>query len=200
MRMEGSKPANGCRESGSRLGALVCALSLLTASILAGELHSANPHEVMAGYLRALPAYVAWPTNIFTSPQATWQIGILGDDPFGATLEMVLSDRQAAGRGFQIQRAADVKELSTCEIVFIALKDEHAVTNALAELAPRPVLTVGEANNFLENGGMIQLQAHGTIHMSVNLDRTRAAHLEIPTRMLELANEVIESGVRKKLR
>ena len=185
---------------GSLLGAIVCAMILLAVPAPAGELHSTDPHEVMAGYLRALPAYVAWPTNIFASSQDPWQIGILGDDPFGAILETVLHDRQAAGRGFQIQRAVDVKELPACQIVFIALKGEDAVKNALAEFASRAVLTVGESNDFLENSGMIQLQAHGTIHMSINLDRTRAAHLEIPTRMLELANEVVEHGVRRKLR
>lgn len=198
--MERSNSGSRCQGPGLFLGAIVCASILVANLAPAGELHSTNPHEVMAGYLRALPAYVGWPTNTFASPKDTWQIGILGDDPFGVVLETVLQDRRAAGRGFQIQRAADVRELPTCEIVFIALKDEDGLKNALAELASRTVLTVGESNDFLENGGMIQLRAHGTIHMSINLDRTRAAHLEIPTRMLELANEVIENGVRKKLR
>jgi hypothetical protein len=194
------RPANCRRLPGSILGGIVCALALLPGLARGAEIHTGNPYEVIAGYLRALPAYVVWPTNTFATPAEPWQIGILGNDPFGDLLEKVLDNRQAARRGFQIIRGATVDDLRHCEIIFVAIKDESRLTDVLAQLGSRPVLTVGEQENFLALGGIIQLEVHDTIRMAINLDRARAAHLKIPTQMLELASEVIENGARKKLK
>ena len=198
--MEPLKPITVGRSPGLLLGLLAFFLALLAGSSPADEIHTGDAHAVMAGYLRALPAYVAWPTNTFTSHQDPWQVGILGADPFGNRLEEVLHDRQAAGRGFQIQRAATLKDLHACEIIFVAIKDEDELKKVLAELNSRPVLTVGESRHFVDCGGIIQLQVQGTIRMSINLDSARGAHLKIPTKMLELAAEVIENGVHKQLK
>jgi len=193
-------PIATARSLGLLLGALAFFLALLAKASPAEELHTGDAYAVMAGYLRALPAYVEWPSNTFALPQEPWQVGILGADPFGSRLEEVLHDRQAAGRGFQIQRAATLKDLHACEIIFVAIKDEDELKKVLAELNSRPVLTVGESRHFVDCGGIIQLQVQGTIRMSINLDSARGAHLKIPTKMLELAAEVIENGVHKQLK
>ena len=198
--MEPLKPITVGRSPGLLLGLLAFFLALLAGSSPADEIHTGDAHAVMAGYLRALPAYVAWPTNTFTSHQDPWQVGILGADPFGNRLEEVLHDRQAAGRGFQIHRAASLKDLPACEIIFVAIKEEDELKKVLAELNSRPVLTIGESKHFLDCGGIIQLQVQGTIRMSINLDSAREAHLSVPTKMLELAAEVIENGVHKQLK
>jgi hypothetical protein len=198
--MENLKPATQRLRPGSALGGLVCALLLLARAAGGADLHTSNPHEVMAGYLRALPAYVHWPTNTLATPEQPWRIGILGADPFGDVLETTLRDRQAAGRGFDIARALKLKDLPPCEILFIAIKDEDELKKIFDELGSRPVLTVGEHDDFLTLGGIVQLQTRDTVKIFINLDRARAAQLEIPKRMLDVASGVIENGVRRKLK
>jgi hypothetical protein len=198
--MEPSKPITVSRSAKLLLGVLAFFLALFVGISPADEIHTGDAYAVMAGYLRALPAYVTWPTNTFTLPQDPWQVGILGPDPFGNRLEEVLHARQAAGRSFQIHRAASLKDLPDCEIIFVAIKDEDELKKVLAGLNSRPVLTVGDSKHFLDCGGIIQLQVQGTIRMSINLDSAREAHLSVPTKMLELAAEVIENGVHKQLK
>ena len=54
-----------------------------------------------------------------------------------------------------------------------------------------PVLTVGETDNFLDEGGSINLfLRQGTIRFGVNLDSTERAGLKVSSRMLNLADEV----------
>ena len=57
---------------------------------------------------------------------------------------------------------------------------------------------MGEHDDFLALGGIVQLHTGDTVKIFINLDRARAAHLTIPKRMLEVASEVIESGARRK--
>ena len=79
--------------------------------------------------------------------------------------------------------------------MFIEFKDADRIQAALAILARHPVLTVGEADDFLKLGGIIQLQRwHETVRMNINLDAARAAHLTIPASLLELASQVLVNG------
>jgi hypothetical protein len=195
-----STPAHQPSRPVAILGGNFCALTLLTGLARSEALHTGDPHEVMAGYLRALPAYVQWPTNTFATPEEPWHIGILGLDPFGGMLETILHDRQAAGRGFEIWHATKLKDLPPCEIIFIAGKDAEEIKIILKQLGSRPVLTVSDHDNFLVLGGIIQLQARATVRMAINLDRARAAQLTIPGKMLEVASEVIENGERRILK
>ncbi len=198
--MEMTTPARQQMRPGSALGGILAALALLAGLARGEERHTTNPHEVMAGYLRALPAYVEWPTNTFAAPDELWRIGLLGIDPFDGMLEKILHDRQAAGRGFEIWHAPKLKDLPPCEIIFIAGKDADEIKAILKQLGSRPVLTVSEHDNFLVLGGVIQLRARATVQMTINLDRARAAHLKIPGKMLEVASEVIENGERRILK
>lgn len=164
---------------------------------LAAELRTSNPYEIIAAYLHRFPAYVSWPTNAVTATNAAWCVGVLGTDPFGLSLEPMLlgESRAVAGHPFEIRHAAELADLPPCHLVFIKFKDDAQLKAALDSLAGQPVLTVGDADNFLKLGGIIQLQRwHNTIRMNINLDAARAANLKIPASMLELANQVVLNG------
>ena len=62
------------------------------------------------------------------------------------------------------------------------------------------MLTVGDAPEFLREGGMIQFQVAEQVQFSVNLDQARSASLKIQTKMLEVAQEIIEDGVARRRR
>ena len=70
----------------------------------------------------------------------------------------------------------------------------------LAELKDKPVLTVGDAPEFLREGGVIRFQVGDRVRMSINLDQARAVLLTIQTRMLEVSSDVLENGVVRQVR
>ena len=138
-----------------------------------------------------------WPAGTFASTNEAWHIGVLGSDPLGLALEQILpaANHVVAGRAVEIWHAAKPEDLPPCQIVFIEFKDAAQIQTSLATLARHPVLTVGEADNFLKLGGIIQLQRwHDTVRMNINLDAARAAHLTIPASLLELASQVVVNG------
>ena len=202
------------------LGGVVAWLACFT---LRADLSTRNPYDVVAGDLHAFtsPNYIRWPTNAVAitnaiastnavavtnavastnSPPPSWRIGILGGDPFGDTLLKTLKDHPVDGRDFEIIHAQSAAELLNCHIVYISTKDEEVIGSALTVFAKHPVLTVGEADDFLKLGGMIRMEFGKNVHFSVNLDRARAAGLKISAGMLEVANQVIENGRLKKLK
>lgn len=171
-------------------------------SCLAGaqEQARANPPRVEAAFLRNFAHYVTWPVQAFANDNAPWRVCVLGSDPFGTVLDDTFRGRTEQGRPFEVVRADAPADIATCQIVFVAYPGSASRRAALAELKNRPVLTVGDAPEFLQEGGMIRFQVSDHVEFGVNLDRTRSASLKIQTRMLEVAHEVVENGVARRRR
>ena len=164
------------------------------------EFAKANPRQVEAAFLRNFIKYVTWPAHAFADDRSPWHICILGSDPFGQDLEETFEGRTEQGRAVEIFRADTLAELPPCQIVFVAYKISANRRAALAELQKRPVLTVGEAADFLQEGGIIRFDVSDHVEISVNLDRARSAFLTIQTKMLEISHEVVTNGVLRRRR
>jgi len=160
----------------------------------AGDLVASDPYVVIAGFLHAFPSYVEWPTNVPATNPPPWRLGVVGDDPFGDSLADIFDNHPVRGRQFEIIHAARAEDLPPCDIVYIGSKDIKQVKQSLAMLAARPVLTVSEADDFLELGGIVELHQGPTVRFSIDLDNARAAGLKIPAGMLEVAAKVVENG------
>lgn len=165
----------------------------------------ANPVQapskaIEAAFLRNFVHYVTWPEMAFPSSHSPWQIGVLGPDPFGDVLEKTLEGRREQNRPFQVVRAETLDELPPCHIIFIAIADADQRRLVLGRLEDQPVLTVGTAPGFLEEGGIVQFDVGEYVELGVNLDRARASSLVIQTKMLEVAHDIIDGGTRRRQR
>lgn len=159
-----------------------------------------HPNEVEAAFLRNFAHYVGWPPQVFADEQSPWVIGILGDDPFGDILEATFNNRVEKGRAFTVVRADSLEELPDCHILFIAYKSAAQRRWALDHMKNKPVLTVGDTPDFLQEGGVIQFKVDESVHMRINLDQARAVALTIQTKMLEVSSDILENGVIRKVR
>lgn len=162
----------------------------------AGEQRS----RVEAAFLRNFARYVGWPATVFTGERAPWAVCIVGEDPFGAALEQTFEGRTEQGRGFAVQRNVPLDQLPRCQIAYLADDSPRQRQLALQALKRLPVLTVGRAPEFLAEGGIVRLAAGERIQMSINLDQARAVSLAIPTKMLEVAHEVVDNGAARRWR
>ncbi len=167
---------------------------------VAQEVVTASPNKVKAAFLRNFTRYVSWPADAFADDHSPWRICILGNDPFGDILDKTVAGRFEQGRAFQVFRAETLNELPRCQIVYIAYKDAAKRRAALAELKKSPVLTVSDAPDFLQEGGIIQFQIGDRVEMNINLDQARSASLAIQTKMLEVSRDVVENGIVKNWR
>ncbi|MFZ2407088.1 MAG: YfiR family protein [Methylobacter sp.] len=181
--------------------AAVLLLMLYWPSLSAGqELAAENPNKVEAAFLRNFARYVTWPPGVFADDRSFWRICILGNDPFGDVLDNTLAGRAEQGRSFEMVRADTLNELPNCQIVFVAYQDAAKRRAALAALKNLPVLTVSDAPEFLQEGGIIQFHVGDRVEMSINLDQSRSASLTIQTKMLEVSREIVENGEVRKWR
>jgi hypothetical protein len=174
----------------------IAALALLLAPGFSASQEAAADTRlrVEAAFLRNFARYVTWPGTAFADARANWHVCILGRDPFGDILEKTFQGRTEQGRAFEVFRAETPESLPACQMAYIAYHDTVRRRAALAAMKDQPVLTVGEAREFLSEGGMIRFQVGERVEMGINLDRTRSASLVVQTKMLEVSSEVVENG------
>lgn len=181
------------------LGALVAA-GPLPLRAAAQDSVVAQRAAVEAAFLRNFARYIVWPGSAFANERTPWTICVIAADHFDDTLEKTFSGRTEQGRRFEILRAPSPEQLHGCQIVFVGTANAARRRAVLTELRRLPVLTVGEAPEFLDEGGIVRLQAGERIEMGINLDQARAASLTIPSKILEVAREVVENGAVRRWR
>lgn len=147
-------------------------------------------YQAKAAFLYNFTKFVEWPPQVFATPAAPLQICVLGDDPFGASLD-ALAERSTQGRALVIRRVATPGQGAACQILFIAASEEARLPQLLAALAARPVLTVADVPGFAEAGGMINLSVdESRVRMEINVEAAQRAGLRISSQVLRLARIV----------
>jgi hypothetical protein len=151
---------------------------------------AAQPTErqLKATLLFNLLKFTEWPKSAFTNAAAPLVIGILGDDPFGVTLDLVVQDESVRGRSLVVHRFAANDDPSACHLLFISRSEKDRLAALWPALRGHPVLTVGDLPEFCQLGGMINLalSPNGTIRPEIDPAAARAAGLEISSRLLGL--------------
>lgn len=149
-----------------------------------------DPITLKAVFLFNFAQFVEWPASAFPAPDAPLIVGVLGLDPFGKALDEVLRNEQARRRRILLQRFKQLGETQDCHILYVSRSEASRLDDIVQGLQGRPVLTVGEIDDFARRGGMIEMITERKVRLRINLKAAKTAGLSISAKMLQLA-EVI---------
>jgi hypothetical protein len=153
---------------------------------------ASKEYSVKAVFLFNFAQFVEWPSDAFASGQTPLVIGILGDDPFGAYLDQTVRGERVNNHPLVVRRFRRVEDITTCHVLFISRSEVNRLGQILNGLKGRNVLTVGDANGFALEGGVIQLVTENNkIRMRINLGAAKAADLTLSSKLLRPA-EIVE--------
>lgn len=145
-------------------------------------------YQVKAVFLYNFSHFIDWENKLNGSPSEPFVIGILGDDPFKDFLDETVKGEKILGHSYIIQRYNNVKDIKSCQILFINLTDKRQVKEALASLSVRHILTVSDMPNFAKMGGIIQFfTENNKTRLLINVGAAKAADLYISSKLLRLA-------------
>jgi hypothetical protein len=169
----------------------VCAMFLPGVFTPAMAAQSSKPTEfdVKAAYLIDFGKFVRQTDG--QEPRTSFDICLLGHDAMGPTIDDLAANQAINKLPVHIRRIADVTETRGCSILFISAEEDAHLREDLALLSSSSILTVSDASDFIDRGGMIQflvLQNH--VRFSVNLDAVNRAHLVLSSELLRVALSV----------
>ena len=159
----------------------------------AARAQTGNPREyqIKAAFLYNFVQFVKWPATAFSRSDAPFNIGILGDDPFGPALDDTVQGDSIDGHRLTIMRSPRVEELKDCQMIFVSRSEESHAGEILAQLGSRPILTVSEAENFARQGGDIDFYiSEGKVRFEINPRAAAQCGLKISSQLLALGKIV----------
>lgn len=144
--------------------------------------------QIQAVFLLNFTKFIEWPPGALGPSYSTFNICILGNNPFDGTLDQVVAGEVVYGRKVVVQKLDREPEAGSCQIVFIDSQDYDSKT--LARMG-RGVLTVGEGRNFVRSGGMIGFVLENRrVSFEINRPAAEAAGLVVSSRLLAVATAV----------
>jgi hypothetical protein len=171
---------------------LIIGFILLFKAVLFADSRAGLEYDVKAAFLYNFAKYVEWPDDVFRTDTSAIVFAVVGDDPFGQTLEDNLTNRTVSGRRIEIRRYLDVSTIGTCHLLFIPARDEGDLKEVLGRLPKAGILTIGEDRGFIEKSGIIGFVVEDNkVRFDINLDAAERARLRISSKLLHLARAVM---------
>ncbi len=155
-------------------------------------------YDLKAVFLFNFAQFVDWPADSFPDAKAPITIGILGEDPFGKSLDDVVANESAHDRRLVVRRYQTPEQIEACQILFISASEAGRLDHIFAALAHRSVLTVGETRDFTTRSGIIAFDvAQRRLRLRINVAAASAANLTISSQLLRQAVIVGATEPRK---
>jgi hypothetical protein len=179
--------------------ALACFLGmLLLVSFPAASLPlapNAPEYDVKAAMIYNFALFIDWPDQSFSSATEPISVCVLGEDPFGQSLETNFEGKTVRGRQLEIRRVQRLPELQTCHIAFISPSERKRIPEIISAVGNSSVLTIGDVKDFVESGGVIGFRTEDEkIRFDINIKAAQHANLKISYKLLNLATVYGQEG------
>ena len=176
-----------------RLG-LLCALG---AAMLGGiappvaRADEAPEYQVKAAFLYNFAKFVDWPSAAFSGENSPLIIGVLGDDPFGDALDKTVEGKTVNDRKIVVRRYKQADDAKSCHILYVSRSEKKQVDKDLDRLDKTNTLTVGDMDQFLQRGGMVNFIIEDKkVRLEINPDAAERANLKVSSKLLQVAHIV----------
>jgi hypothetical protein len=170
-----------------RFWAAALALAFLAAHVIAQDA-AYSEQAVKAAFLVNFPKYVDWPAESFAATNSPIVIAVLGETKVAGELQKMITDRTVGGRKIVLKQLASGEAPGACQILFVAAAEQAHASDVLGKIKDESILTVGESDNFLDHGGIINLALRNQkVALVINLAAADQARLKISSKLLSVA-------------
>ena len=176
-----------------RMNVLVVAAGLMPApaTVLAADpIGQVGEYQVKAAFLYNFAKFVVWPDGAFRNAGEPFSICVLGDDPFGRSLDDVVAGKRIGARTVNVRRISEGRQTAGCHILFISSRTDKKVYSALAVeklgslvFSPWEMLAIP-----LLKGVMISfIMENGKVRFEINTAVADGSGLHISSKLMSLA-------------
>jgi len=155
--------------------------------ILIFALEASDEYEIKAAYLFNLSKFVEWPAYRLPKNKSL-EICLLGQDSLGADLDLIVQTQKTIQKHtVVVKRLISSAQVDSCHILFVSNSEQLRLPDIFAAVKNKPILTVGECDHFVVQGGMIQFyRLENNIRMLLDLQSIRETGLIASSRLLQV--------------
>lgn len=148
-------------------------------------------YQIKAAFIYNFARFVDWPTQAFADASSPFIIGVLGKNNFGSSLAQTIHGKSVHGHPLEFKLVPSLAQATNCQVLFISTSEKSRVSKIISTLGRASILTVGESDDFIARGGMIDLKiVDDKVRFEINNSAAKGAGLAISSKLLTLALNV----------
>lgn len=150
-------------------------------------------NQVKATYLYKFTNYIDWPTTAFSQPDTPFTIGVIGSDDIAAKLKSLIEaeGHMMNNRNIEVIVIKPNTSMTNIQILFIGKLDGAGIKSMLNIVQARPVLTITESVEGLDDGSIINfITDDNRVRFEVSIVHAERSGLKISARLLKVAKKV----------
>ena len=172
----------------SRLAKSITPILILLLTLFCSTTHARSENEIKVVFLYNFIKFITWPQEPTTS---NITICLYGENSFGDAIKK-LNTLKARNRPLEVIYPSRGEDIN-CSVVFISSSEDTIADELLTEIDSNPVLTISDIDNFTDKGGIIGfIKLGNVVKFDINLKQARSSNIQISSKLLELANHVIQ--------
>lgn len=176
------------------LGKTLLAFVLAVGAVFAAE-GSEKEYLLKAAFIYNFGLFVEWPNE---GALKVFHICVLGENNFGESLR-ALEQRRRLSQSISVEIINSPDQIKNCQIVYLDMEirdrlAEIRLTEIVAQLRGKPVLTVSSAADFAARGGAVGfLLENGKVRFDINTATMRTANLKPSSKLMAVARRLIDT-------
>lgn len=152
----------------------------------------ADEYRAKLAYMHRFTRFVKWPGNDLAN-KSDFVIGIAGKDPFGKTLDALISTKTIKGKKIVRQELKDISEIDGIDLLFIPEKHSFPIESLTEITAGKQILTISEKKGYLGKGIMINLKlVYGELKFGLNKKVIDKEGFVVNSKLYQIAEKVIK--------
>ncbi len=147
-----------------------------------------SEYQTKAAQIYSFTKFIEWPPKKFPSAESPFIIGVYGSDDITDFLRESFQSRRIKDRSVEIRHLTNKAELAGCHVVFVSRSERDRLGMVLHELRRENILSVGESDNFLRSGGVINfVNVDGATRFQINLGAASRESLKVSSKLLPIS-------------
>jgi hypothetical protein len=148
-------------------------------------------YAVKATYLHKFAPFVEWPEYLDEAAPGTFDLCIVGNDPFGGLIDRAVGGLAVGERPFAVRRFRTAVRDAGCRIMYIASSGPQAPADALDAVRGLPVLTVTDSARNARSKGIVNFMIReGRVRFEIDNDAAAENGIAVSSKLLDLAISV----------
>jgi hypothetical protein len=146
-------------------------------------------YQIKAVYLFNFALFFTWPDSVFRQYRQPFRVCVLGKDPFGIDLDLVIENEIIEGRRVAVHRLRSVYRSGRCQMLFVSQSEKSRLASIFGYIRRYPILTVSDIKGFVRRGGMIQFfnTPYNEVRFMIAPEAVNKAGLVASANLLEIA-------------
>jgi hypothetical protein len=143
-----------------------------------------------AAFLYNFAKFTEWPTDVLP-PGQRLLLCVVGDNAVADALEETIKGRAHEGHELAVELMRADQSFSSCHLLYVDGREARRSAQVLNALKGATILSVGDAENFAEQGGIAQLiLENNQMRFAINVTAVDRARLRLSSKLLGLATIV----------